>query len=268
MPSNKDYRLEDVREFTQAFLDYGTYRLAHTSHGHASTHAAGINEEFVVGQLYCPKCADSRRMRVSVQSTTDEKPSLNTAEALGKLVPSLFLLHCVQCSAEFTAVVHHGPDGPALCILPSVRGGLSTSHSPEGVLFYLDQAQRAVSAGAHSAAVAMYRGALDQLLFEQGYTDRMLGAKLAALEKHVATGKGPAWAKEVDHDFLQVLKDLGNGSIHSNDGDTKRQHALDSELIGQVQDTLQLLLFLVYEVPHEKKSRLDSLKAKAALLKK
>jgi hypothetical protein len=209
-------------------------------------------------------------MKVEVKFCNTQRPSAETLETLLRdLVPSLFLLHCLQCSAEFTAVIHRGPDRPALCILPSVRGGLSTSHSPEGVVFYLDQAQRAFSVGAHSAAIAMYRGALEHLLFEQGYQDGMLGTKLATLERHVASGTGPTWAKELDHAFLQVLKDLGNGAIHPNDGDTKRQRALDSELMRQVQDTVCLLLYLVYEVPHEKGLRLGNLqKAKAALLKK
>ena len=59
-------------------------------------------------------------------------------------------------------------------VLPNRTGGLAMPNTPEGVAFYLDQAAKSHSVGANSAAIAMYRGALEHLLFQQGYKTGML----------------------------------------------------------------------------------------------
>jgi hypothetical protein len=184
------------------------------------------------------------------------------------LDPKVFRYTCVQCRTMFTAIIYVGPDGPALAVLPSCRGGLTTPHTPAGVTYYLDQASKSQAIGANSAAIAMFRGALDHLLFEQGYPKGMLGAKLAQLEADITSGKAPKWAVELETDFLDVLKELGNGAIHPNDGDVRKQSALDNALVEAVKETFHMLLFLVYELPHQKSQRLTALKNKAAILKK
>ena len=149
-----------------------------------------------IGGLYCPACGGERRMfvtpidwpfkdkpvpqsfahlRDALLIGSDEESESDQAEAAQRCVPSLFSLACVQCSTKFTALIYAGPDGPSLAVLPSCRGGLATPHTPTGVAFYLNQAQRAQSLGANSAAVAMFRGALEHLLYEQGYEDGMCG---------------------------------------------------------------------------------------------
>jgi len=168
----------------------------------------------------------------------------------------------------FTALVYQGPAGPDLVVLPSQPGGLRTEHTPESVAFYLDQAQRAEAVGARSAAVAMYRGALEHLLFEQGYQQGMLGKKLQQLEDTIQAGTAPRWARELDTDFLAVLKDLGNAAIHPNDGDVAKQATLDRELLAQLKETFVYLLILVYEAPRKRDASLAALKTKAAALKK
>jgi hypothetical protein len=135
------------------------------------------------------------------------------------------MLTCVQCDTNFTAVIYDGPDGRSLALLPSTYGGLTTPHTPPGVAYYLDQAQRSQSTGANSAAVAMFRGALEHLLFEQGFTKGTCGTKLIDLEKAVAAGTAPKWANELDGEFLQVMKKLGDGPIHPGDGDVGKQAA-------------------------------------------
>jgi hypothetical protein len=210
-----------------------------------------------VGLLFCPKCGDSRRMDMALRHRPNN---------LDKRPPILATLHCVQCDTSFTAVLYRGPNGPALAVLPSTHGGLTTPHTPPGVGYYLDQAQRAHSVGANSAAVAMFRGALEHLLFEQGFTKGMCGTKLADLETAIKAGTAPKWANELNTEFLNVMKQLGDGSIHPNDGDIKKHEVLDSELIAKVRHTFQMLLFLIYEVPLKKAERLDALKA--AVIKK
>jgi hypothetical protein len=114
----------------------------------------------------------------------------------------------------------------------------------------------------------MYRGALEHLLFEQGYKTGMLGSKIAKLLEDIQKGTAPKWALELETEFLNVLKALGDGSIHPNDGDVTKQAALDSELLARVNETFQMLLFLVYEAPHKKQDMLAALRTKAQVLKK
>jgi hypothetical protein len=136
------------------------------------------------------------------------------------------------------------------------------------VAFYLDQAHRAQSVGANSASVAMFRGALEHLLFEQGYQKGMLGEKIKQLSEDISSNTAPKWALELEIEFLKVLRDLGNGSIHPNDGDVKKQAVLDNKLIEQVKAAFQMLLYLIYEVPVKKNELLSSLKITANVLKK
>jgi hypothetical protein len=211
-----------------------------------------------VGMLHCPKCGDLRRMDMWLRYRHPNNYS--------KAPPILATLHCVQCDTVFTAVLYQGPSGPALAVLPSTDGGLTTPHTPPGVGYYLDQAQRAQAVGANSAAIAMFRGALERLLFEQGFKAGMCGKKIADLEAAIKAKTAPNWANELDTEFLTVMKQLGDGSIHPNDGDIKNQAVFDNTLIAKVRHTFQMLLFLIYEVPLQKQLKLDALKA--AVIKK
>jgi hypothetical protein len=204
------------------------------------------------GTVYCPVCGDSRRVHLS---------TLLKLDPASAATPLLAAMSCVQCDTLFTAVLYKGPEGPALAVLPSTYGGLTTPHTPDGVAYYLDQAQRAKATGANSAAVAMFRGALEHLLFEQGFQKGMCGQKLSDLEAAVKAGKAPKWAQELDGEFLQVMKQLGDGAIHPNDGDIGKQVVLDSELLAKLTHTFHMLLFTIYELPHEKQKRLDGLRA-------
>jgi hypothetical protein len=220
------------------------------------------------GSLYCPACGAERRMSIWILSTPKDVTQAGaggfvTSMEVEKFVPTLLRLACVQCEAKFTGVIYEGPDGPDAVILPSIRGGLTTPNTPKGVAYYLDQAHRADVVGARSAAVSMYRAALDSLLFEQGYTVRMCGKKLEKLEADIAAGTAPKWAADLNTEFLAVLKALGDASIHPNDGDVTTQDALDAELVRKVRETFLYLLYLVYEAPHERDKRLTALRVKA-----
>ena len=57
------------------------------------------------------------------------------------------------------------------------------------------------------------------------------------------------------------MKELGDGAIHPNDGNVDNQKVLDTDLIAKLTHTFQMLLFMIYELPHEKQKRLDGLKA-------
>ena len=184
------------------------------------------------------------------------------ADAAKWLAPSLWSAACLQCSLIFTALIYAGPPGPTLALFPQSHGGLTTPNTPPSVAYYLDQAYRAQSVSAYSAAVSMYRAALEPLLFGQGLTSGTCGQKLAALETAIENGTPPTWARDLDIRYLRVLKDLGNSAIHPNDGDVLRQAVLDQELVTHVMATFVELLDQVYEAPIEKASRLKALEAK------
>lgn len=172
--------------------------------------------------------------------------------------PALFSLECVQCKNENAATVFAGPDGPDLAILTGSRGGLSTPNTPDSVSYYLDQAHRAESMSATSAATAMYRSAVEMLLFEQGYQYGMLNKKI---ENLLTDSTPPPWRDRVDDEYLKVLKDLGNAAIHPNDGDIEKQKTLDRGLLVEIRVVFEELLDVVYERPARDAARKAKLRS-------
>ena len=246
-------RLENLKGFRENTAQlYRAYSLSNV-----------INQKlsFALGIIYCPRCGQIRR----VNPTFLRVPGLKEHGWAGPGL--LVLLHCVQCDATFTAVTFNGIQGEELAIFPSVPGGLSTPNTPPGVSYYLDQASRAQSVGARSAAVAMYRAALEHLLHDQGYTKGMLHQKITALENDVQSGQGPAWARTLDPAYLVAIKELGNASIHTNDGDITVQAELDNHVLELMSETFAELLHTTYEEPLAKAARLQAMQAKVAKLK-
>jgi hypothetical protein len=231
------------------------------------------------GHLYCPGCGERRRMSVV---DLDRGPTLpaggpisaasiqraRDAVLRGATLPFLLQYTCLQCGCEFTAVLDRVGDTKRITVLPRRDGGMTTPHTPPSVAYYLSQAYLSHVLGAHSAAVAMYRAAVEHLLFEQGYTVRTLGPKITALEADRAGGKGPAWLRDLDPTYLRVLNELGNAAIHPGDGDIAKQAALDAQLVRSVEATILELLDTVYELPHKQQSRLLSLQSVAQGFKK
>jgi hypothetical protein len=104
----------------------------------------------------------------------------------------------------------------------------------------------------------MYRAALEQLLFHEGFRSGMLAAKIGAV---LSASPPPPWLRDLHPEFLEVLKDLGNAAIHPNDGDVERQRAFDAALLRQVRELFVELLNEVYELPHQRTARLEAMKA-------
>lgn len=214
------------------------------------------------GEIYCPTCCGSRRMDVSLFSTRFKGSEANflppafsddyascVEQIKNILVPSLWIYKCSQCDTFFTVVFYQGANGREMAILPNCNGGVVSPNTPKAVAYYLDQAYKSKSVGANSACMSMYRASLEQLLYEQGYVDGMLNAKIVKLEKDIAEGTAKKWAKDLDTDFLKYIKELGNGCIHTNGGDIEKQKELDNELMELVDRVFSILLDMVYEQP-------------------
>ena len=177
-------------------------------------------------------------------------------------MPALFLYVCIQCDAAWSVLVYPSLDGNRLALLPAHfgAGGIASPNAPEGVTFYLDQAARCHYIGANSAAITMFRSALEWLLEDQGFTERMIGPKLVALDKAIALGTAPFWANEIGPEYLKVIKDLGNTATHTNGGELAKQDALDAGLYREVEMTFLELLEVIYERPAKRAQRLVELK--------
>lgn len=208
------------------------------------------------GELHCVRCGGPRRVDARARHYNHE--SLIVVD-----------ITCAQCDAKSIAVWYKRDDGTnALALLPRFQsGGIATPHTPASVAYYLAQAQGSKSVGSNSAAVAMYRAALEALLHGEGYEARMLGPKLAQLDAAIKADSAPKWATELETEYLDVLRELGNASIHV-DGDVSKQAVLDSALLSVIEQAFHGLLFHVYELTHEKTSRLDALRKAAAAMKK
>jgi hypothetical protein len=225
-------------------------------------------DRITAGDLYCGQCGGPRRVRiVRLWSRAIEGGGgglsfgQHDSPIAEQMTPSLFHLNCVQCDAAFEAVIYRGPQGPALAILPDHYGGLSTPHTPPEVAYYLDQAHRSRSVGANSAAVAMFRSALEFILYKAGYEKKMLGPKIGQLEEAIKDGSAPKWARDLDTNFLKIIKRLGDGGIHPNDGKIEAQAALDTALLIALDVTFAELIFSIYEQEHDKGERLATLTA-------
>ena len=226
-----------------------------------------------LGNLYCGTCGDQRRMFFSeiyvgyeefygrhVTNAIVQKP----AEIRMTDLHAIFKLACAQCDASFIALMYQGPTGNSLCLLPSTYGGLASAHSPKSAKFYCDQASRAASVGAYTAALGMLRPAVDVVLEEQGYQGRYLGDKLAALEADVDKGTGPPWIRQFNHELLVALKRLGNDAVHAKAAEISsiaEKH--DEELYRNCEISIGQLLEVIYERPHKEQERLTKLKAAA-----
>lgn len=234
---------------------------------HALEQCEGLFNKYLtatIGDLYCEECCGRRRMyarRYFIDGSGE------ISDEIVRRTPSGYQLTCVQCGKSVLAVIYSGPSGSQLALLRSTCGGGATKHTPKEVAYYLDQAARAQSVGAFSAAVVMYRSALEHLLYEQGFTDGMCNAKIKALEDATAAGTAPSWAKDLDPDEMRVLNRLGNGAVHTNGGDITKQQEIDHDLVIAIALTFESLLELVYERPKRQEERRNRLAAVAAKLR-
>ncbi|NNC00203.1 hypothetical protein HI113_40685 [Corallococcus exiguus] len=254
-----------------------------------------LGQTVVVESLYCPRCSGHRRMTLRLVTYLGDilKPrylpqgkakaaAAGIPQAMSKedevesvlinlrrgVAPLLFTYTCVQCECLFTGVVYKGQHAEELALFSNSPAGIATANTPEPVAYYLDQAARCQSVGALSASVVMYRAALENILELAGYNERMLGPKLRALEEDLKNkaARVPGWAGRVDPVYLESIKKLGDGAIHSNGGDISLQGNLDGALVNELQVALEEILDHAYEKPLVEAARLQRLKAAAAAL--
>ena len=167
---------------------------------------------------------------------------------------SIYVHTCRQCHNE-TFLIRHTVDGePTLTFVYSTALQYDTSCVPEGVNYYMGQAFKSKSVGAYSAAMAMYRSALEFLLYENGFDEKRLFDKIKSFEDNP-----PSWATSLSSQFMDVIKDLGNSSVHPNGGDISEQEKFDFEMLEVVEETMNELIERAYILPQREKERLSVL---------
>jgi hypothetical protein len=106
----------------------------------------------------------------------------------------------------------------------------------------------------------MFRSALEWLLLDQGFNQKELGPKLRALDAAIVAGTTPKWIGNLEPEFLDVIRKLGNTATHTNAGDLTKQDQIDAELYRSVETTFMELMEVIYEKPHQRQERLADLK--------
>ena len=216
-------------------------------------------------QFHCNKCADKRNMAIeNLYSQSSQAHNSDFKVVMNTCAPLVFRLTCLQCKSKAYLVIYKNEDEEEYksAMIYENRGGCSSKNAPNGVKYYLNQAYQSRNVGAQSASMAMYRAAMDFLLQDQGYTQKMLGNKIEQLEKDIANKEAPKWALEIDVDYIKTIKEIGNTAIHPNDGNIDKQKEIDSNLLDVVDTVFAELLDKVYEQPKKAKNNLEVLKGK------
>ncbi len=228
-----------------------------------------IMAHYFEDELFCPVCGASRRQKVEKFSSYQIFDIIEPEHKIEfKQFPIVHIATCLQCSTKTTMVLYEGPERLELAILRNAYGGCVTENTPKEVKYYLDQAYRARMLSALSAAMAMYRSALEWILYEQGYKNGMLGAKISKLEDDISNNIAPRWANDMPVELLTAIKNIGNGAMHTNGGDISKQQQIDGSLIELVDIVFTELLDVIYEQPIRRSKNLKKLESVANNLSK
>lgn len=227
-----------------------------------------MRSEFI-DELYCTICGANRKHNVKLLNTNKDL-NIEDPEHRFKFgsVPVVHIATCLQCETKTNLILYYGPNNLELAILRSAYGGSSTNNTPQEVKYYLDQAYRARMVSALSAAMSMYRSALEWILFDQGYKNGMLGAKIKKIEEDIKNNVAPKWANEMPMELLSAIKNIGNGAMHTNDGDIRKQEEIDKNVIEIVDVVFAELLDVIYEQPIRRQQNVEKLKVIANTFKK
>ena len=215
-----------------------------------------------LGSIFCPSCCDEvtvnvllSHMRLTIGQAILAQMSGNVISGMSygdtraysptATAPSLFTYCCVNCPTKFHAVLFRRNQSMQLIVIPSSAGGLGTPATPAAIKYFVDQAFSAQTATALSAAICMYRAALEQILHDQGYTGK-LPKKVNDLNEDFKNKTGKEWVRKVNPEALQIIKDVADTQAHAGDGTTE----LETGFMEAVQEVFRLLLAIIYEQPH------------------
>jgi hypothetical protein len=219
---------------------------------------------------FCPHCGDERKMKIELKhfdndinpyrypmgapignkysnnlNSTKEKKSIGISK-----FPIILKCTCLQCNSQIIALIYLDTKQKLkYAFLYDTYTGAITPNTPNEIKHYLTEAFKCRAIGAYSAAIAMYRSALEWLMYLNDYKDGMLGKKLNNFFKDINNKKAPEWAYSIPKNILEVIKKLGNESIHTNNGNISIQDKMNVDLIHKIDLAFKYILEIVYEQP-------------------
>lgn len=208
----------------------------------------GVNSNFA---FFCPNERAIRRAMVKQASVFNSE----LTEDGSSLYSRIYMAACSNCRYVQFIALYQTQDGLRLNIINRDETEANSKYVPKSVAYYIREAEMCYGSGANSASVAMYRAALEQFLYAHGFTDGMLQRKITDAEKKAQDGTAPRWLIELDREYFEIIKELGNSSIHPNGGDISAQHKLDTELLNNIQVLFAELLYKAYEEPAKAEER-------------
>lgn len=236
------------------------------------------------GRLWCPHCRMQNRFWMQPEHLTINPHHTKTQfqghySAHGcptwqniksnpeDLKGSQFRFHCASCHTKAIALIAIVSSRFSVLVFFEKNSSIATPNTPENIKYYLEQAYQCYVMKAYSATLAMFRTALDALLFNAGFKKGMVGQKIGELETAISAGNAPRWAMDLDTAFLKVLKDLGNSSLHISSEDISAEKNIDDVLVQHIELVFMEILENAYERDALRASRLEKLQAVAAAKK-
>lgn len=256
--NDKRFIIDTKEGLIEALYYYGEVDFSGLAPGESQVARKEIPYSFE-SDLFCPKCGERRKCFVEIAGYPCGIVKNEKKEELKKL-PVVYRAKCFQCDKEAILVLYEGPEKIELAILRNTYGGGVTENTPDEVKYYIDQANRSRMMGALSASMAMYRSALEWLLYEQGYVEGMLGKKIDKMEDDIKNGEGPNWTKMLSAEMITAIKNIGNSSMHTNNGEISKQKVISKELLEVVDIVFAELLDIIYEAPKKRETALEKLK--------
>ena len=230
--------------------------------------------EYPDAKCYCPKCGTHTfglitqlRNRNDVINLINYKKSCKFDnygyEFDASIVESTYygnsvvLIHtCRQCGSE-NIIIHHSVNGSE--IISTVRSIQSSviEGVPDVVSFYFNQAQKSMDSQIYCASMAMFRSCLESILIDQKINGDDLFSKINNLDPTVHP-----WVRDLDVDYMDVIRLLGNFSVHPKDNDIEKIRQIDSDTVYIVKNTILQLIQKIYLEPKKRQQELSDLKEK------
>lgn len=161
---------------------------------------------------------------------------------------------CAQCENEIFLIKHPVDGQSSLTFVYNAEIQYDWSCVPDGINYYMAQAFKSRSVGANSAAMAMYRSALEWLLFSLGFKEKDLNIRIDKFGKS-------EYSEKIGTEFMDILRLLGNNAVHVNDGDLSLQKSFDDDLLNSTEELLNELINQIFIGPEEHKKRVEKMKS-------
>lgn len=186
-------------------------------------------------KIYCPVCKDYMYSEIMVYGHS----------------PNALKCKCRQCHHDIIMINHLVDNVSKISTIYDVMNYDMCSLIPKSVNYYMGQAFMCKSVGANSAALAMYRSALEWVLEDKGYKNGTLNDKI-----ELFNNKPPENVGHIDIKYMTVIRKLGNKSVHSNDDNIDLQYSLDDAFVNDVGLTMEMIIEAIYVIPDKNEKRL------------